>query len=184
VKPGNFVGLHVNQINLGGIKVVSTTFGKLDLQTISTFFNYGIKIGIPFLNKFLDVAIIPIPTDLFGLFKLSDLELRYHDGYLEAGLTPTFKPVGYKAFVPELSTEVFEHPIEIIYDSAYEEQDDDIVIPDEDEFKKFVENVVKDMMDRAKEDPDKQGFTLQDFFMNPMVMEIPFEDDEPQHFLI
>lgn len=48
---------------------------------------------------------VQIPTDLFGLFKLSDLVLKYHDDYLEAGLTPTFVPI--KESIPGLY-EIFE----------------------------------------------------------------------------
>ena len=33
---------------------------------------------------------IKIPTNLFDIFTLSDLSVSYHDGYIEAGLTPTF----------------------------------------------------------------------------------------------
>ena len=33
-----------------------------------------------------------IPSELFGMFTLSDLVIKYHDDYLEAGLTPTFVP--------------------------------------------------------------------------------------------
>lgn len=47
-----------------------------------------------------------IPQKLFGLFVLSNLTLKYHDSYMEAGLTPTFLPPKedvagiYTKFVP------------------------------------------------------------------------------------
>ena len=43
---------------------------------------------------------------LFGLFHLSDLTIKYHNGYLEGGLTPTFIPPTkdiegiYEEFIP------------------------------------------------------------------------------------
>lgn len=49
---------------------------------------------------------ILIPQKLFGLFVLSNLTLKYHESYIEAGLTPTFLPPKedvpgvYKQFIP------------------------------------------------------------------------------------
>lgn len=31
-----------------------------------------------------------LPTNIMGIFNLSDLSVKYHDGFIEAGLTPTF----------------------------------------------------------------------------------------------
>lgn len=60
---------------------------------------------------------------------LSDLTLKYHDDYLEAGLTPTFLPPTnvegiYKQFVPTVLPE-FEYDVLIEQDSP---DIDDIVI--------------------------------------------------------
>jgi len=47
---------------------------------------------LPF-NNFISNQSIIIPNKVFGLFELEDLTLKYHDGYIEAGLTPHFLPI-------------------------------------------------------------------------------------------
>jgi hypothetical protein len=39
---------------------------------------------------------------------LSDLTLKYHNGYVEAGLTPTFLPPSQPVFTPEIPKEYDE----------------------------------------------------------------------------
>lgn len=77
------------------------------MTKLTNFLNLAFKDGIPVLNVWLKTQPITIPTVLFGLFKLSDLTLKYHNGFLEMGLTPTFLPPSheipdvYYKFVPE-----------------------------------------------------------------------------------
>lgn len=52
----------------------------------------GLQAAIPFVNDELATLKITIPTNLFNIFTLSDMSVSYHDGYIEAGLTPTFIP--------------------------------------------------------------------------------------------
>lgn len=52
----------------------------------------GLRAAVPYINDELSTLKIQIPTDLFGIFTLSDLSVSYHDDYIEAGLTPTFVP--------------------------------------------------------------------------------------------
>ncbi len=63
------------------------------MTLLSQLLNKVFNATIPFLNKYLQNVTVQIPTELFGIFKLSDLVLKYHDNYLEAGLTPTFVPI-------------------------------------------------------------------------------------------
>jgi len=61
----------------------------------------GLKAAVPYINDELSTLKIQIPTDLFGIFTLSDLSVSYHDNYIEAGLTPTFIPTkGYTLVAP------------------------------------------------------------------------------------
>jgi len=61
----------------------------------------GLKAAVPYINNELKTLKIQIPTNLFGIFALSDLSLSYHDDYIEAGLTPTFIPTqGYSLMTP------------------------------------------------------------------------------------
>lgn len=44
------------------------------------------------MNDYLQKQNFLLPDKVFGLFGLSDLTLKYHNGYVEAGFTPTFIP--------------------------------------------------------------------------------------------
>ena len=89
------VALNITKINISSVSVISDTFGKLSALTIKVKLNNGFRIGLPFLNILLTKFQIPIPSNIFGIFELSNLTLGYHDNYLYAGATPTF--VGPKA---------------------------------------------------------------------------------------
>lgn len=103
---------------LRDIKVSSTTFGDLDLSLLAKLFNMTFKELIIAFNIWAKTQSITIPSELFGIFTLSDLTLKYHDDYLEAGLTPTFLPPNatvpgvYEKFVP-LEFEEFDYDIEV-----------------------------------------------------------------------
>lgn len=99
--------INIKEVSIGDLLVTYTSFGKVDLQEMANLINEGISIGLPALNVYLKTLKIQIPTKLFGLFELSNLTLKYHDSYLEAGLTPKFLPPTedipgiYKKFVPQ-----------------------------------------------------------------------------------
>jgi len=100
------VTVNIKEVALGNIHITST-FGNVDLQSLTNLLNEGITIGLPFLNIYLQTLKIRIPTTLFGgLFTLSDLTLKYRNSFLEAGLTPHFLPPKenipgiYEKFVP------------------------------------------------------------------------------------
>lgn len=104
--------MNITQVALGNIGIESTTFGTLDLNKLSELLNLGIGIGLPYFNTWLEGQKVQIPNELFGLFKLTDLTIKYHDNYLEAGLTPTFEMPKeniegiYEQFVPFTEEEV------------------------------------------------------------------------------
>jgi hypothetical protein len=90
---------NVTSAGLDSILVNSTTFGDLDLKKVTQLLNQGISLGIPFLNIYLKTLKVTVPSELFNLFKLSDLKVMYHNNYIEAGLTPTFTPPSLN-FIP------------------------------------------------------------------------------------
>ena len=53
----------------------------------------GLDEGREPFNQFISNQSLVIPHKIFGLFELEDLTLKYHDGYIEAGLTPHFLPI-------------------------------------------------------------------------------------------
>merc|ERR1719263_2362919 len=63
-------------------------------MTLVTYLLNGIiEQETPALNTFLFNKTLNIPmSNVFWAFSLANPELTYHDGYIEAGLTPTFHP--------------------------------------------------------------------------------------------
>jgi len=94
------VTANITSCTISTINVTATTFGPLDLALITKLFNMGTSLGVPFFNIWIQTQSIVIPSELFGLFKLSDVVVKYHDNYLEAGLTPTFVPPSLPKLVP------------------------------------------------------------------------------------
>ena len=84
------VSLNVTKVNIDSVDVLSDTFGRLSALTIKVKLNNGFRIGLPFLNLILAKHHIPIPSNIGGLFVLSDLTLGYHNDYVYVGATPTF----------------------------------------------------------------------------------------------
>ena len=57
-------------------------------NNINTAMAYGVQVFTAWFATKADSLVIP--TNIMGLFDLSDLTIKYHDGFIEAGLTPTF----------------------------------------------------------------------------------------------
>ena len=74
---------------------------EINLKPLADLIDAGLKAAVPIINDELQTLKIQIPTNLFDIFTLSDLSVSYHDGYIEAGLTPTFIPTkGYSLIAP------------------------------------------------------------------------------------
>ena len=84
------VSLNVTKLNIDKVDVVSDTFGKLSSSFIKLKLNNAFRIGLPIFNMVMAKHTIPIPSNILGLFELSNLTLGYHDNYIYAGATPTF----------------------------------------------------------------------------------------------
>ena len=72
------------------INVLTSTIGNISTMKLKLEFNTASRVLVPMLNKWLQKYEIPIPSNILGMFTLSDLVLTYMDGYLAAGATPTF----------------------------------------------------------------------------------------------
>lgn len=80
----------VSQLHLGDI-LIKSSFGNLDLQKLANLLNKGIAQGLPYFNEALTLLPLNIPTDpLFGLFSLSDVDVKYGNNFVSVGLTPHF----------------------------------------------------------------------------------------------
>ena len=72
------------------IEVVHSTIGNISAFKLKLELNTVSKILVPSLNKWLQKYQVPIPSNVLGIFTLSNLYLGYQDGYISAGATPTF----------------------------------------------------------------------------------------------
>lgn len=73
------------------IEVSTSTIGDLSPFKLKVEFNTVSKLLVPALNHFISKYQVPIPKDIMGIFILSDLFLKYEDGYIFGGATPTFQ---------------------------------------------------------------------------------------------
>lgn len=83
----------VQSASLQDIKVVTSTFGDVNMTLLEGLLKQGLDEGREPFNQFIANQSLVIPHKIFGLFELEDLTLKYHDGYIEAGLTPHFLPI-------------------------------------------------------------------------------------------
>ena len=90
---------HVNRLERGDVEVV-TEDSSVDANTISQVMSFVLDSLRTPLNNLAKEQKFKIPTDI-SVFQLSDLELTYHEGYIEAGLTPTFL-APETPFVPQI----------------------------------------------------------------------------------
>ena len=104
--------LNLTELHVDTIEVVSTTFGNLNLTLLAQLLNEGADVVIPYIDKWLLATFsVKIPTEIFGLFELSDMALQYHNDYIEIGATPTFLPPNTTYEVPL--------PFEVAYPEDY-----------------------------------------------------------------
>ena len=84
---------NVTQAHIGDlVDVESAPFISWELWAVKTLLNEGLSWGMPLFNTFIQTSHIEIPSLLFGMFKLTDPVFTFHDGFVQAGLTPHFLP--------------------------------------------------------------------------------------------
>jgi len=80
--------------SVGYITETRSAVGNINCTELAKNINlvmaYGVKVFTAWFATKADDFVIP--TNIMGLFELSDLTIKYHDGFIEAGLTPTFIP--------------------------------------------------------------------------------------------
>lgn len=87
--------------SLDNIVQIASTVGTLDLSEITALFQQILAAALPPINTAISGLTLAIPDKLFGLFGLSELQLIYHDDYIEALVKPQFIAQGTK-FVPKI----------------------------------------------------------------------------------
>lgn len=56
-------------------------------------FNIATTFALKGANLILEQFAFNIPSEVMGIFEIKFLELKFYDGYIQAGLTPTFIPI-------------------------------------------------------------------------------------------
>ena len=116
---GMAVKPNVESATVKDIKVESSTIGTINMAQLESLLKQGLAEGRAPFNTFIQKQSIVVPNKLFNLFELSDLNLSYHNGFIEAGLTPHFLPISTerKQWFP-LCYNYSEYSQEIIIDEA------------------------------------------------------------------
>ena len=83
---------NITKVRVDKLVQNSCTFGDLPVDTVKVALNTAFMIATPLINVFISKYQVKIPSNIFGIFELSDLVLSYMDGYVSAGATPTFLP--------------------------------------------------------------------------------------------
>ena len=107
------INAFVREFRLHGVEVTHSTIGMLNPNTIRLKLNTVNQVIVTLTNVILQKFELPIPSDIFGIFQLSDLVLEYFDGYIYAGATPTFLPPTLEYGMNDLTASTFDghsHP--------------------------------------------------------------------------
>jgi len=84
------VSVQIDNFNSSNLTVDSCTFGNLSALKLKLELNNFIRFYLPHMNVWLGNHPIVLPSNIAGIFELSNLTLGYYDNYLYAGATPTF----------------------------------------------------------------------------------------------
>lgn len=86
---------NITNFKVGDLEQVSCTFGDLHADTLKVIINSVFKLYKKSINFNLAKMAVVLPTELFGLFTLDKLTLKYFDDYVLLGITPTFLPPSF-----------------------------------------------------------------------------------------
>lgn len=86
------IAINVTSANIKSLSVKSSTIGNIttDVSQIESLVDQVFAQALPPINALLAKSPIKVPNKVLGLFELSELSLKNHNGYIEAGLTPHF----------------------------------------------------------------------------------------------
>lgn len=88
--------------NVDKITVNSCSFGKLSALLLKTELNNFFRVFTPIINHDLQNHAFTVPSNIFGIFTLSNLTIGYYNDYLYLGMTPTFITPTYEAVQEQL----------------------------------------------------------------------------------
>ena len=96
---GMDVFIDIEKINSAKIVIDSCTFADPSAFKFKIELNNLARFCLSKLNPWLAGNPIPIPSNIGGIFELSDLFLGYFDDYVYVGATPTFLAPTVESFV-------------------------------------------------------------------------------------
>lgn len=80
----------IREFRLHGVEVTHSALGLLNPNTIRLKLNTVNSVIVTLGNIILQNFEVALPRSLAGMFTLNDLNLEYFDGYIYAGVTPSF----------------------------------------------------------------------------------------------
>lgn len=84
-----FVYFNLLNVTFDKMEAVQVNFETIfDFDELATFITAALKLALPAIERNLGEKKVAIPETLFGMFSLSDLTLKFADGYVECGFTP------------------------------------------------------------------------------------------------
>lgn len=91
---------NITNLDVDSLTITYEEETNINLSTLTLLVNECLNMGVPYFDVWVADKFFEIPSELFGIFKLSDLSLVYKDNFIEAGLTPTFEPLPSIEYVP------------------------------------------------------------------------------------
>lgn len=82
--------LQIAQVKSSNVSIPFCSWGSLNALKLKIELNNFLLLEMNHINNWLDTMPITIPSQVGGLFLLSDLTIEYFDNYIYAGATPTF----------------------------------------------------------------------------------------------
>lgn len=84
------ISMNLGTVNVDKITINYCSFGNLSAFTLKVELNNFFRIFTPVINRKLAKHPVTFPSNIFGMFLLSDLTIGYFNDYLYLGFTPTF----------------------------------------------------------------------------------------------
>lgn len=84
------VALNIDKIKDTKVQVDSCAYGTVNAFIFKQKLNLFFTTFKVFINGWLAGLQIEVPSDIAGIFELSDLYIEYYNDYIYAGATPTF----------------------------------------------------------------------------------------------
>ncbi|TNV79283.1 hypothetical protein FGO68_gene12198 [Halteria grandinella] len=83
------LSFQILELYMNDAVVLSSEIGDIPIWDLKTFINFAIKLGLPYMNGFLNRG-IPLPDTYFDLVRIKDASFTAMEGYVQVGIVPEF----------------------------------------------------------------------------------------------